>query len=913
MRHCQLSAFIAAVLAGLLAPSSAGAAIPVAEVKRDMPVDFGKEILPVFTANCLACHNRTKAKADLVLETPTDILKGGESGPAVMPGKGAESLLLKVSAHQQEPEMPPKDNKVAAKNLTPEQLGLLKLWIDQGATGRIGGGAGAGGGPSVPSLQLQPLPDGLNAIYALALSPDGQYAACGRGSRIHVYHLPTRSLVAHLHDPSLKPAAHRDLVQSLAFSPDGQLLASGSYREIKLWRRPRDVRRWTVASAGKGAVTTSAISPDGKTLALAGADGVIRFHNPATGERTRELPGHSGAVQSIRFSPDGTKLAAASADKTICVWNVADGTPLAQAASPAEPFAVTWVTGGKQLAVGSADHVIRIWKLPDAAGAPLAPAKELKGHGGPVTSLDSMAPAGAQLLSGSLDGTVRVWNVEGDSAQPIRQMDHGGPVAAVAARPDGKRFASAGLNNVAKLWDAEGKPVAGLKGEKYATELARRKEREVALAAGNVAYQQSVTDGAQKHQAAQIERVKKAALALVEAEKAVAEKQKALEAEKEKKEPKQQELTKAQTAKGAAEDELRLAIRSAQSAADALAEAQAAHQLADAEHKKLQADLPPIKDAAAQAEKPLRAVCFSPDGTLVAAAGDDQLVHTWSVESGAALDTFKGHGAAVATLAFIAPNALLSASADGASSSWNLTPEWVLERTIGPADVSDAASAPADRVNAVDFSPDGRWLAAGGGVPTREGEVLLYDVNTGALQKKLDRVHSDAVLGLAFSPDGKFLATAAADRFLKVLDPTSGKVAKSFEGHTGHVQSVAWKGNGRTLATGGADNVIKVWDFTSGAQSKSISGFEKEVTAVRFVGDKDEIIATAGDGKVRLVKDSGPDVRTFPGTSGFMYTTAAMQDGGVVLAGGEDGVLRWWKGTDGAPVTTFAPPSAGQK
>src|SRR5688572_25948835 len=101
--------------------------IPVAAIERATPVDFEKEILPLLKDNCLACHNKTKAKADLVLETPADILKGGESGPAVVAKDSAKSLLLKSAAHQEEPVMPPEGNKVEAKNLTSEQLGLLKL------------------------------------------------------------------------------------------------------------------------------------------------------------------------------------------------------------------------------------------------------------------------------------------------------------------------------------------------------------------------------------------------------------------------------------------------------------------------------------------------------------------------------------------------------------------------------------------------------------------------------------------------------------------------------------------------------------------------------------------------------------------------------------------------------------------
>src|SRR5438105_14645507 len=85
---------------GFGADGPAPVPLPVAEVKRDAPVDFEKEILPILSANCLACHNRTKSKADLVLETPSDMLKGGESRPAVVPRNGEQSLILNVAAHR---------------------------------------------------------------------------------------------------------------------------------------------------------------------------------------------------------------------------------------------------------------------------------------------------------------------------------------------------------------------------------------------------------------------------------------------------------------------------------------------------------------------------------------------------------------------------------------------------------------------------------------------------------------------------------------------------------------------------------------------------------------------------------------------------------------------------------------------
>src|SRR3954462_1488755 len=89
-------------------------AIQIAELKREKPVDFEKEVLPLFKQNCLACHNATDAKGDLILETPEKIRKGGENGPAVVQGKSMESLLLKVAAHQAKPFMPPRNNKAGA-------------------------------------------------------------------------------------------------------------------------------------------------------------------------------------------------------------------------------------------------------------------------------------------------------------------------------------------------------------------------------------------------------------------------------------------------------------------------------------------------------------------------------------------------------------------------------------------------------------------------------------------------------------------------------------------------------------------------------------------------------------------------------------------------------------------------------
>src|SRR3989449_11438672 len=91
-------------------------------------VDFAKEIKPILEASCVKCHGRGKDKGGLRIDTRETLLKGGDSGPAVVPGKSAESLLIAlVQGFDPDSVMPKKGSR-----LTVEQVGVLRAWIDQG-------------------------------------------------------------------------------------------------------------------------------------------------------------------------------------------------------------------------------------------------------------------------------------------------------------------------------------------------------------------------------------------------------------------------------------------------------------------------------------------------------------------------------------------------------------------------------------------------------------------------------------------------------------------------------------------------------------------------------------------------------------------------------------------------------------
>jgi len=483
----KLTKLTLAILATGLLASSADAAkkgpLPVAEIKRAKPVDFQSEILPFLRANCLACHNRTKAKADLILETPQSILEAD----AVVPGKPDDSILFQLSAHMDDPPMPPPENKASAKNLTPQQLGLLKLWISQGAKGTV---------TASRTIEWAPLPDGLKAIYSVAVTPDGQFAAAGRANQIFLYHVPSQKLVTRLTDPALVKDAmykngvsHRDFVHSLTFNQTGDLLASGGYREVKLWRRQPMKALRSIALNSDAAII--ALASDGQSLAVAEGNN-IRLINPNTGAAIKTLAGHKMPVSYISFSPDNKQLLSGAADGSYHIWTIADGkfvAPKLELEKPSKITAVTWTTGGKLIVTAHEDNVIRSWDLAtaltinDTVAKALADAKKAaadklklftdadKAAKGAVTK-DATAKANATKAAAALTAATKANTDAGKAVTTAK-------AATTKAQTD---FTNA--DNAAKAAEANAKKIAGdankQKPEKDAAAKAAADKRKVA-------------------------------------------------------------------------------------------------------------------------------------------------------------------------------------------------------------------------------------------------------------------------------------------------------------------------------------------------------------------------------------------------------------------------------------------------
>ena len=198
-------------------------------------------------------------------------------------------------------------------------------------------------------------------------------------------------------------------------------------------------------------------------------------------------------------------------------------------------------------------------------------------------------------------------------------------------------------------------------------------------------------------------------------------------------------------------------------------------------------------------------------------------------------------------------------------------------------------------VGALAYSPDGRILATGSGDDTGKGVLVLWDVLSGKPRVWLPQ--TGRVCKVAFSPDGEKLAAACGDGKVRMYEARTAKLLAVLKGHTAGADCIAFSPDGKTLASGSFDKTVILWDAVKGAELRRLKGHEGWVHALAFFPDGKSVASCGNDASVRVWDvNTGAERQTLkdPAMKMSLQSMAASPDGKTIAVGCWDANIYLW-------------------
>lgn len=261
-------------------------------------------------------------------------------------------------------------------------------------------------------------------------------------------------------------------------------------------------------------------------------------------------------------------------------------------------------------------------------------------------------------------------------------------------------------------------------------------------------------------------------------------------------------------------------------------------------------------------------IAFNADGTMLASGSQDETVKLWNVNSGQCLKTLQGH-AMVWSVAF-KPESDILAGSTNIVQLWNSRTGQVLKTMEGHTGV----------IRSIAFTSDGKILASADDDRT----IRLWDVNTGQCVSML-RGHTSGIKSMAFSADAKILMSCSTDNTFKLWDVNTDQCMKTHRGYHGGIQSVVFSPCKNILASGSGDHTVRLWDATAGKCLSTLQGHTSVVRMVAFHPDGDMVVSSSDDQTVKLwdLKTKHCSKTFFNVSLGYAATPVAFSPNGDIL------------------------------
>src|SRR5579883_40370 len=451
---------------------------------------YDDDVLPVLKQSCVNCHGNDKQKGGLNLASFTAMMQGGSSGAVVTPGDPDKSRLFTLSAHKEEPKMPPNSAR-----MDQARLDTLRLWIEQGARENAGSKTAApakpktevglksvvkgrpAGPPPMPragKYRLDPVVRARRpgAVVALAASPWAPLVAVGGQRQVLLYHADTGDLLGVL------PFPHGQ-INSLKFSRNGSLLLAaggvgGQSGKAVLFTVETGE---TVIEVGNesDAVLAADVSADQTQIVVGGPSKVVRVYSTQDGSQVREIKKHTDWVTAVEYSPDGVLLATGDRNGGLFVWEAFTGREyFSLRGHTAMITDISWRDDSNVLATSSEDTTVKLWEMENGGNI-----KNWGAHAGGAASVRFTHDN--KLASTGRDKVTKLWDQNGTALKTFEPFPDLG--LKVAVTHDNARVIGGDWSGVVKEWNAVDAKVVATLDANPPPAAERLKKAEAALAA----------------------------------------------------------------------------------------------------------------------------------------------------------------------------------------------------------------------------------------------------------------------------------------------------------------------------------------------------------------------------------------------------------------------------------------------
>jgi WD40 repeat protein len=286
------------------------------------------------------------------------------------------------------------------------------------------------------------------------------------------------------------------------------------------------------------------------------------------------------------------------------------------------------------------------------------------------------------------------------------------------------------------------------------------------------------------------------------------------------------------------------------------------------------------------------AVSFSPDSRFLVTKANQRDISLWDVTTGRELRRFRDHAGTINVVTFSPDGKYIASGGGNEIKLWDSSKGNEIRTFRGHT----------NPVHSVVISPDERYFLS-----VSWGSMRLWEVATGRWIRSYEG-HPENILSVAFSPDGKYIISGSRDQTLKLWDVSTGRKIRTFRGHTGWVNEVAFSPDGKYIISASRDKSLKLWEVSTGHQIRSFRGHRVEVLSVTFSPDGRYVLSGSHVEAKLWDVATGREIRSFQETefdqTPKIFSTAFSPDSRYVVTGGSQEWLSIWDVSTGEKVHT---------